>query len=44
MITITSQKIMKEMNCKPNKIWVDEGIAFYNWSMKSLLKYENIEI
>ena len=31
-ITITNafQKIMKESNRKPNKIWVDKGSEFYN--------------
>ena len=31
-ITITNafQKILKESNCKPNKIWVDKGSEFYN--------------
>ena len=36
-ITITNafQKILKESNRKPNKIWVDKGSEFYNKSMKS---------
>ena len=36
-ITITNafQWLLKESNCKPNKIWVDKGSAFYNRSMKS---------
>ena len=36
-ITITKafQKTLDESNCKPNKILVDKGIAFYNRSMKS---------
>ena len=36
-ITITNafQKLLKESNRKPNKIWVDKGSAFYNRSMKS---------
>ena len=31
-ITITNafQKILKESNRKPNKIWVDKGSEFYN--------------
>ena len=34
-ITITNafQKILKESNRKPNKIWVDKGSEFYNRSM-----------
>ena len=33
-ITNAFQKILKELNCKPNKIWVDKGSEFYNRSMK----------
>ena len=29
------QKLLKESNRKPNKIWVDKGSEFYNRSMKS---------
>ena len=36
------QKMLKEYNCKPNKIWVDKGSELYNRSMKSWL--ENIEM
>ena len=45
-ITITNffQKDLKESNRKPNKIWVDIGIEFYNRSMKSFLQNNNIEI
>ena len=34
-ITITNafQKVADESNCKPSKIWVDEGSEFYNRSM-----------
>ena len=30
-ITITNafQKLLKESNCKPNKVWVDQGSEFY---------------
>ena len=36
-ITINNvfQKILKESNCKPSKIWVDKDSEFYNTSMKS---------
>ena len=34
-ITNAFQKILKESNRKPNKIWVDKGSEFYNRSMKS---------
>ena len=45
-ITITNafQKTLKESNCKPNKIWVDEGSEFYNRSMKSWLEKNDIEM
>ena len=36
-ITNTFQKILDESNRKPNKIWIDKGIEFYNRSMKSFL-------
>ena len=29
------QKILKESNRKPNKIWVDKGSEFYNNSFKN---------
>ena len=37
-ITNASQKMLKESNRKPNKIWVDKGLEFYNRSMKSWLE------
>ena len=43
-ITNTFQIFLKESNCKPNKIWVDKGIEFYNRSMKSFLQINNIEM
>ena len=45
-ITITNaiQKILYESNIKPNKIWVDKGIKFYNGSMKSWLVKNAIEM
>ena len=45
-ITITNafQKILKESNRKPNKIWVDKGSESYNKPMKSWLKKNDIEI
>ena len=45
-ITITNafQKILKESNRKPNKIWVDKGSEFYNRSMKSWLEKSDIEM
>ena len=45
-VTITNafQKILDESNRKPNKIWVDMGIEFYNKSMKSWLEKNAIEM
>ena len=45
-ITITNafQKILKESNRKPNKIWVDKGSEFYNNSFKKWLKYNDTEM
>ena len=39
-ITITNafQKILKEYNRKPNKIWIDRGSEFYNRLIKSCLE------
>ena len=43
-ITVTSafQKILKDYNRKPNKIWVDKGSEFYNRLMKSWLQKNDI--
>ena len=43
-ITITNvfQKISKESNRKPNKIWADKSSKFYNRSMKSWLEKNSI--
>ena len=38
------QSILKKSNRKPNKIWVDKGIEFYNRSMKSWLEKNDIEM
>ena len=38
------QKILKESNRKPNKIWVDKGSEFYNNSFKKWLKDNDIEM
>ena len=45
-ITITNafQKILKEYNCKPNKIWIDRGSEFYNRLIKSCLEKNETEI
>ena len=44
IITNTLQKIVKEYNLKPNKIWVDKDYKFYNKSMKSWLEQNGIEL
>ena len=38
------QKILDDLNRKPNKIWVDKGSKFYNSSFKKLLKDNDIEM
>ena len=38
------QKILKESNRKPNKIWVDKRGKFYNNSFKKWLRDNNIEM
>ena len=38
------QKILKESDRKPNKIWVDKGSEFYNSSFKKWLKDNDIEM
>ena len=45
-ITITDafQKILKESNRKPSKIWVDKGSEFYNNFFKKWLKDNDTEM
>ena len=45
-VTITNafQKILKESNRMPNKIWVDKDSKFYTRSMKSWLENNAIEM
>ena len=38
------QKILKESNKKPNKMWVDKGSEFYNNSFKTWLQDNDIEM
>ena len=38
------QKILKESNRKPNKIWIDKGSEFCNSSVKSWLEKNDIEM
>ena len=40
----TFQKILKESNRKPNKIWVDKGSEFYNSSFRKWLKDNDIKM
>ena len=35
---------MSNKGHKPNKIWVDKGSKFYNWSIESWLEKTNIEM
>ena len=43
-ITITNafQNFLNELNHKPNKIWVDKDIEFYNSSMRSFLSNNDL--
>ena len=38
------KKILDESNHKPNKIWVEKGIGFYNGLMKSYFQNNDIEM
>ena len=38
------QKILKESDKKPNKIWVDKGSEFHNNSFKKWLKDNDVEM
>ena len=38
------QKMLDASNHKPNKIWVDKGIEFFNRSMKLFLENNDIEM
>ena len=38
------QKILKEYNLRPNKIWVDKWSEFYNNSLKKWLKDNDVEM
>ena len=38
------KKNLDESNRKPNKIWVDKDVEFYNGSVKSWLQDNNIEM
>ena len=38
------QKILKEFDRKPNKLWVDKGSEFYNNSFKKWLKDNDVEM
>ena len=43
-ITNAFQKILKESNRKPIKVWLDKASKFYNRSIKSFLPNSNTEI
>ena len=38
------EKILRQSNRKPNKIWVDKGSKFYSYHFKKWLKDNNIEM
>ena len=38
------KEILSDSNRTPNKIWVAQGIEFYNKSFKDFLKINNIEM
>ena len=38
------QKVLKESNRKPKKIWIDKGCEFYNSSVTKWLQDNNIEM
>ena len=38
------QKILDDLDRKPNKVWVDKGRKFYNSSFKKWLKNNDIEM
>ena len=38
------QKVLDDLDRKPNKIWVDKGSEFYNNSFKKWLKDNDIEM
>ena len=44
IITNAFQKVLKESNLKPNRIWTDKGSKFYNISMTSWLRKNAIEM
>ena len=41
-ITNAFKKIIKQSNRKPNKIWVDQGVEFYNHIFKKWLSSNDI--
>ena len=45
-VTVTNvlQKILDESGRKPNKLWVNKSIEFYNRSMKPWLEDNGMEI
>ena len=44
LIVNAFQKTLNDLKRKPNKIWADKRIEFYNRSMKSWLDKSNIEM
>ena len=44
IITHNFQKVLDELNRKPNKIWVDKGSELYNKSIKLWLEKNDLEM
>ena len=38
------EKLLHESNHKADKIWIDKGNEFYNWTTKSILENNDIEM
>ena len=43
-VTNTSQNVLNKSGRKPKKTWVGKGSKFYNWSIKSWLQNNKIEM
>ena len=43
-LLILFKKTLDNFNCKPNKIWVDEGSELYSRSVKLFLQNNNIKM
>ena len=43
-VAIAFKEIRKKSNRKPNKLWVDQGIEFYNQHMYKIFKFKDKDI